>query len=63
MSFTILGKLYPNLYSRRNKAKLVCYAYKFVEHTRATYPSFVNRSFSCFDIYFSIWLEMVCHFY
>jgi hypothetical protein len=46
----VLGKLYPKLYSRCSKAKLICDACEFAKHTRTTYRSFDNRSFSCFDI-------------
>jgi GAG-pre-integrase domain len=49
--FRMLGKLYPKLYSRYNKAKLVCDACEFAKHTRTTYPSFGNRS-SSFSILF-----------
>jgi GAG-pre-integrase domain len=49
--FTVLGRLYPKLYSRCNKAKLVCDACEFAKHTRTMYPSFGNISFLfCFDI-------------
>jgi GAG-pre-integrase domain len=54
--FTILGKLYPNLYSRCNKTKLVCDACEFAKHTRTIYPISGNRSSSCFDIIHSdVW--------
>jgi GAG-pre-integrase domain len=50
ISFTIFGKLYPKLYSRCNKTKLVCDACEFVKHTRTMYPISDNRSSSYFDI-------------
>jgi GAG-pre-integrase domain len=54
--FIILGKLYPKLYSRCSKTKLVCDACEFVKHMRTTYSSFGNRSSSCFDIVHSdVW--------
>jgi GAG-pre-integrase domain len=54
--FTVLGMLYPKLYSKCSKAKLVCNACEFAKHTRTTYPSFGNRSSSCFDIVHSdVW--------
>jgi transposase InsO family protein len=56
ISFIILGKLYPKLYSRCSKAKLVCVACEFAKHTRTTYSSVGNRSSSCFDIVHSdVW--------
>jgi hypothetical protein len=48
--FIVLGRLYPKLYSRCNKAKLVCDACEFAKHTRTMYPFFGNRSSFCFDI-------------
>jgi GAG-pre-integrase domain len=54
--FSILGKLYPKLYSRCSKAKLVCDVCEFAKHMRTTYPSFGNKSSSCFDIVHSdVW--------
>jgi Integrase core domain/GAG-pre-integrase domain len=54
--FTVLGKLYPKLYSKCSKAKLVCDACEFAKHTRTTYPSFGNKNSSCFDIVHSdVW--------
>jgi GAG-pre-integrase domain len=54
--FTILIKLYPKLYSRCNKTKLVCDTCEFAKHTRTMYPISGNRSSSCFDIVHSdIW--------
>jgi GAG-pre-integrase domain len=38
--FIILGKLYPKLYSRCSKAKLVCDACEFIKYTRTTYHFF-----------------------
>jgi Integrase core domain/GAG-pre-integrase domain len=56
ISFTVLGKLYPKLYSKCSKAKLVCDACEFAKHTRTTYLFFGNRSYSCFDIVHSdVW--------
>jgi GAG-pre-integrase domain len=56
ISFTVLGRLYPKLYSRCNKAKLVCDACEFAKHTRIMYHSFGNRSSFCFDIVHSdVW--------
>jgi GAG-pre-integrase domain len=48
--FNVLGRLYPKLHSRCSKNKLVCDACEFAKHTRTMYPSFDNRSNSCFDI-------------
>jgi GAG-pre-integrase domain len=48
--FTVLGRLYPKLYSRCNKAKLVCDACEFAKHTRTIYPFVGNRSSSYFYI-------------
>jgi GAG-pre-integrase domain len=54
--FTVLEKLYPKLYSKCSKAKLVCDACEFAKHTRTTYPSFGSRSSSCFYIVHSdVW--------
>jgi Integrase core domain len=54
--FIMLGKLYPKLYSRCSKAKLVCDACEFAKHTTTTYSSVGNRSSSCFDIIHSdVW--------
>jgi transposase InsO family protein len=54
--FTVLGRLYPKLYSRCNKAKLVCDVCEFAKHTRTIYPFFGNRSSFCFDIVHSdVW--------
>jgi GAG-pre-integrase domain len=54
--FIMLGKLYPKLYSRCSKAKLVCDACEFAKHTTTTYSSIGNRSSSCFDIIHSdVW--------
>jgi GAG-pre-integrase domain len=54
--FTVLGRLYPKLHSRCSKTKLVCDACEFAKHTRTMYPSFGNRSNSCFDIVHSdVW--------
>jgi hypothetical protein len=39
----VLGRLYPKLYSRRSKTKLVCDAYEFAKHTRIMYPSVGNK--------------------
>jgi GAG-pre-integrase domain len=56
ISFTVLGRLYPKLHSRCSKTKLVCDACEFTKHTRTMYPSFSNRSNSCFDIVHSdVW--------
>ena len=56
ISFTVLGRLYPKLYSKCSKTKLVCDACEFAKHTRTMYPSFGNRSLSCFDIVHSdVW--------
>jgi transposase InsO family protein len=56
ISFIVLGRLYPKLYSRCNKAKLVCDACEFAKHTRTIYPFVGNRSSSCFDIVHSdVW--------
>jgi GAG-pre-integrase domain len=48
--FIVLGRLYPKLYSRCNKTKLVCDAYEFAKHTKIMYPSFGNKNSSYFDI-------------
>jgi GAG-pre-integrase domain len=54
--FIVLRRLYPKLYSRCNKAKLVCDACEFAKHTRTMYPFFGNRSSFCFDIVHSdVW--------
>jgi Integrase core domain/GAG-pre-integrase domain len=50
ISFTILEKLYPKLYSKCNKIKLVYDICEFAEHTRTIYPISDNRSSSYFDI-------------
>jgi hypothetical protein len=42
----MLERLYPNLYSRCNKTKLVCGACEFAKHIRTMYLSFDNRSSS-----------------
>jgi hypothetical protein len=52
--FTILGKLYPKLYSRCSKTKLVYDTCEFAKNTRTTHPS--GNSSSCFDIvYYDVW--------
>jgi GAG-pre-integrase domain len=54
--FTVLEMLYPKLYSRCNKNKLVCDACEFAKHTKIMYLSFGNRTFSYFDIVHSdVW--------
>jgi Integrase core domain len=54
LSFAITPPL--DLYSKCSKVKLVCDACEFAKHTRTTYPSFSNRSSSCFDIVHSdVW--------
>jgi hypothetical protein len=54
--FIILEKLYPKLYSRCNKTKLVCDDYEFAKHIRTIYHISGNRSLSYFDIVHSdVW--------
>jgi GAG-pre-integrase domain len=53
--FPVLERLYPKLYSRCSKIKLICDACEFAKHTRTMYPSFGNKSSSCFDIVYYIY--------
>jgi GAG-pre-integrase domain/Integrase core domain len=56
ISFTILKKLYPKLYSKCNKTKLMCDDCEFAKHTRTMYLISGNTSSSCFDIIHSdVW--------
>jgi GAG-pre-integrase domain len=55
-SFCLLSRLYPFLYEKADKQKLVCDTCEFGKLTRSSYVSSVNRSSSIFDlIYSDIW--------
>uniref|UniRef100_A0ACD5U385 Uncharacterized protein n=1 Tax=Avena sativa TaxID=4498 RepID=A0ACD5U385_AVESA len=44
LSFAVLGRLYPNMYRKVSKVKLVCDACQFGKQTRSSYLSSDNRS-------------------
>jgi GAG-pre-integrase domain len=43
-SFSALSRLYPSLFEKANKEKLVCDACEFGKHTRSSYSSSESRS-------------------
>lgn len=55
-SFSVLSILYPLLYEKADKQKLVCDACEFGKHTRSSYVSSGNRSANAFDmIHSDVW--------
>jgi GAG-pre-integrase domain len=56
MSFSALERIFPVLFKKCSRSKLVCDACEFAKHTRTIYPSHGNRSLNCFDIiHFDVW--------
>jgi GAG-pre-integrase domain len=55
-SFSALSKLYPPLFEKANKEKLVCDACELGKHTRSSYSSSGSRSSLAFDLVHSdVW--------
>jgi GAG-pre-integrase domain len=55
-SFNVLSRLYPGLFEKVDKSKLVCNACEFGKLTRSSYVSSDHRSFCVFDLIHSdIW--------
>jgi GAG-pre-integrase domain len=55
-SFSALSRLYPPLFEKANKEKLVCDACEFGKHTRSSYSSSGSRSSLIFDLVHSdVW--------
>ena len=50
LSFSLLSRLYPILFEKANKNKLVCDACELGKHTRSSYASSGNRSTCIFDL-------------
>jgi GAG-pre-integrase domain len=44
-SFNILSRLYPSLFEKTDKSKLVCDACEFTKLTRSSYVSFGYKSY------------------
>jgi GAG-pre-integrase domain len=57
LSFSALSRLYPPLFEKANKEKVVCDACEFEKHTRSSYSSSWSRSF----LIFSQWLWIQVH--
>jgi GAG-pre-integrase domain len=53
-SFSALSRLYPPLFEKTNKEKLVCDACEFGKHTRSSYSSSRSRSSLIFDLVHSV---------
>jgi GAG-pre-integrase domain len=55
-SFSALSRLYPPLFEKANKEKLVCDACEFGKHTRSSYSSSRSRNSLIFDLVHSdVW--------
>ena len=55
-SFGVLSRLYPSLFEKANKQKLVCDACEFGKLTRSSYVSSGHRSSHAFDLVHSdVW--------
>jgi hypothetical protein len=56
MSFSVLERIFPDLFKKCSKSELVCDACEFTKHIRTTYPSLGSKSLNCFDIIHSdVW--------
>jgi GAG-pre-integrase domain len=56
LSFSALSKLYPPLFEKANKEKLVCDTCEFGKHTRSSYSSSGSRNSLIFDLVHSdVW--------
>jgi GAG-pre-integrase domain len=55
-SFPVLSRLYPSLFEKTNKEKLVCDACELGKHTKSSYASSCNRSSCLFNLIHSdVW--------
>jgi GAG-pre-integrase domain len=55
-SFNVLNKLYPSLFEKVDKSKLICDACDFGKLTRSSYVSSSHRSSCVFDmIHSDVW--------
>jgi hypothetical protein len=68
MSFPILSQLYPDLYNKVKKEKLVCDACQFGKQTRSSYVPSNNRSTTPLEVIYSDvwsfipkWLSFICY--
>jgi hypothetical protein len=50
LSFSILNRLYPLLFEKANKKKLVCDVCKLDNHTRSSYASSDSMSYCLFEL-------------
>jgi Integrase core domain/GAG-pre-integrase domain len=54
--FFALSRVYPPLFEKANKEKLVCDACEFGKHTRSSYSSSGSRSYLAFDlVHYDVW--------
>jgi GAG-pre-integrase domain len=52
-SFNVLSRLYPSLFEKTDKSKLICDACEFSKLTRSSYVSSGHMSFYVFDLIYS----------